>query len=94
MLYFGMIPIVKTSSLDPLYKDLPVLILQEWDDLCNLDLEKVYEEMNRKMPVSEDVIRLKKAGSLFYPFYGLQNNAPTVEDCIIASQERSKWTKA
>lgn len=60
MLYFGMIPIVKTSSLDPLYKDLPVLILQEWDDLCNLDLEKVYEEMKRKMPVSEDNFTLEK----------------------------------
>jgi len=39
MLFFGMIPIVKTSSLDVLYKDLPVVILQRWDEL--LDIEQV-----------------------------------------------------
>ena len=35
MLFFGIIPIVKTSSLDKLYENLPVVILDEWDDVCD-----------------------------------------------------------
>ena len=39
ILALGAIPIVKTSSLDVLYDDLPVLIVQEWSDI-NLNLLK------------------------------------------------------
>lgn len=42
-LLLGTFPIVKTSSLDPIYENLPVLILREWEDL-NLELlKKTYE---------------------------------------------------
>ena len=33
MLYLGMIVIVKTSSLDQMYKDLPVVIVKDWSEL-------------------------------------------------------------
>jgi len=36
MLYFGMIPVVKTSSLDVLYDGLPVVILERWEQLRDL----------------------------------------------------------
>eukprot|EP00581_Thalassiosira_minuscula_P011257 CAMPEP_0183725922 /NCGR_PEP_ID=MMETSP0737-20130205/21903_1 /TAXON_ID=385413 /ORGANISM="Thalassiosira miniscula, Strain CCMP1093" /LENGTH=356 /DNA_ID=CAMNT_0025957093 /DNA_START=32 /DNA_END=1099 /DNA_ORIENTATION=- len=32
-LYLGMIPVVKTSTLDSMYQGLPVLIVDEWSDL-------------------------------------------------------------
>lgn len=38
-LVLGCIPIVKTSGLDPLYSDLPVLIINEWSDV-SIDLLK------------------------------------------------------
>lgn len=41
MLFFGMIPIVKTSSLDSMYDGLPVVILQDWDDLCKYPLQRL-----------------------------------------------------
>jgi hypothetical protein len=37
MLYFGMIPIVKTSPLDILYDGLPVVIIKEWEFLKQID---------------------------------------------------------
>lgn len=36
MLFFGMTPIVKTSSLDVLYEGLPVVILQRWEELRDI----------------------------------------------------------
>jgi hypothetical protein len=43
-LFLGSYPIVKTSSLDFIYKELPVLIVQKWEDV-NLELiEKTYRE--------------------------------------------------
>ena len=41
MLFFGMIPIVKTSSLDSMYDGLPVVILQDWSDLCTYPLQRL-----------------------------------------------------
>jgi hypothetical protein len=38
-LYLGVIPIVKTSSLDQLYEDLPVLIVDDWSDVTREFLE-------------------------------------------------------
>eukprot|EP00543_Licmophora_paradoxa_P004713 CAMPEP_0202451842 /NCGR_PEP_ID=MMETSP1360-20130828/10182_1 /ASSEMBLY_ACC=CAM_ASM_000848 /TAXON_ID=515479 /ORGANISM="Licmophora paradoxa, Strain CCMP2313" /LENGTH=186 /DNA_ID=CAMNT_0049070505 /DNA_START=358 /DNA_END=918 /DNA_ORIENTATION=+ len=34
MLWMGMIPIVRSSSLDSLYRRLPVIIVQDYNDLC------------------------------------------------------------
>lgn len=47
-LYMGAIPIVKTSNLDPMYKDLPVLIIKNWDEISKDFLEKTYAEMSEK----------------------------------------------
>ena len=44
-LFLGAIVIVKKSSLDPLYKDLPVVILDDWDEcLDSKNLEKWEKE--------------------------------------------------
>lgn len=47
-LYMGAIPIIKTSPLDPLYKDLPVVIVQDWSEITKEFLEKKYEEFSQK----------------------------------------------
>ena len=44
----GSIPIVKTSTLDPLFIDLPVLIVQDWEDVTEEFLLYHYEAMQRK----------------------------------------------
>ena len=47
-LLMGAIPIVKTSSLDPLYEELPVLIVRDWNEINYEFLLKKYEEINSK----------------------------------------------
>lgn len=47
-MYMGSYPVVKTSTLDPLYEDLPVLILQDWSELNEEFLEKKFEEFSQK----------------------------------------------
>lgn len=47
-LIMGAIPIVKTSALDPLFKDLPVLIVNEWSDVTESLLEETYEKLKGK----------------------------------------------
>jgi hypothetical protein len=44
----GCIPVVKTSSLDILYENLPVLILKKWDDLNEELLQKTLEEFKTR----------------------------------------------
>lgn len=41
-LYLGVYPIVKTSTLDPLYVDLPVLIVKDWTDITPELLDSTY----------------------------------------------------
>jgi hypothetical protein len=48
-LYLGAIVIVKTSSLDNLYKDLPVIIVNNWNILLNYDF--LISEYNRLKPL-------------------------------------------
>jgi hypothetical protein len=43
-LILGCIPVVKTSGLDEMYKDLPVLILQNWSDLTQELMEKTVND--------------------------------------------------
>lgn len=45
-LYMGAIPIVKTSSLDPMYEGLPVVIVEDWKEVTEEFLEKKYEEIS------------------------------------------------
>ena len=41
----GSIPVIKTSYLDPMYKDLPVLIVDDWDIITPEYLNQKYAEM-------------------------------------------------
>lgn len=41
-LYMGSFPVVKSSTLDPLYQDLPVLVVKEWTDITKKFLEEQY----------------------------------------------------
>lgn len=47
-LYMGAIPIVKTSACDEMYKDLPVLIVQDWEDITEEFLNSAWNEMSLK----------------------------------------------
>lgn len=47
-LCLGCIPIVKTSKIDPLYNDLPVLIVQDWSDINLKLLETTIDEFKLK----------------------------------------------
>jgi DNA-dependent RNA polymerase auxiliary subunit epsilon len=52
-LLVGAIPVVKTSTLDPLYKDLPVIIVNDWDEVTPENLDYKYQEMQNKAFVQE-----------------------------------------
>jgi hypothetical protein len=41
----GTIPILKTSPLDPLYRDLPVLIVNQWEEVTESFLETQYQHL-------------------------------------------------
>ncbi len=47
-LVMGAIPVVITSDLDPLFADLPVLIIKSWDEITEEFLEAKWEEMREK----------------------------------------------
>jgi hypothetical protein len=47
-LYLGSIPIVKTSSLDILYADLPVLIVKDWEEVTEEFLHQKYAELQKR----------------------------------------------
>lgn len=52
-LVLGCIPIVKTSVLDNLYEDLPVLIVKEWSDITKKLLDETIEEFKEKHELNE-----------------------------------------
>ena len=61
-LMLGCIPIVRTSALDHLYDDLPILIVKEWSDINYYLLEKVindFKEKHEKGKFNYDKILLK-----------------------------------
>jgi len=61
-LMLGCIPIVRTSPLDHLYDDLPILIVKEWSDIDNELLVKVindFKEKHKKGKFNYDKILLK-----------------------------------
>ena len=47
-LLVGSFPVVKTSLLDPLFADLPVVIVKDWNEVTEEFLNKKYEEMSQK----------------------------------------------
>ncbi len=44
-LYFGSIPIVRTSVSDSMYEGLPVVIIQDWSEVTEAFLEKEYQKI-------------------------------------------------
>ena len=54
-LLLGSIPIVKTSTLDPLFEDLPVLIVNDWSELMQDFLTTQYEQMSKKLYNTEKI---------------------------------------
>ena len=53
-LFVGTIPVVKSSSLDGLYSDLPVLIVGEWEEVTEELLNEKYKEFsNRKFDMKK-----------------------------------------
>ena len=52
-LVLGCIPIVKTSVLDRLYEDLPVLIVEEWSDVTKELLVNTIKEFKEKYQANE-----------------------------------------
>lgn len=46
-LCLGCIPIVKSSNLDPLYTNLPVLIVKDWSDISQTLLKETYETFSK-----------------------------------------------
>lgn len=47
-LWMGSIPIVKHSTLDPMFEGLPVLLVDDWDQVTQEFLEKTYAQMQQK----------------------------------------------
>ena len=45
MLYLGVMPVVLHSNLDPLYDDLPVVIMERWEDISPSLLQQKYFEL-------------------------------------------------
>lgn len=47
-LYVGSYPIVKSSTLDPLYQDLPVIIIHDWNEVTKEFLDRKEKEFKEK----------------------------------------------
>jgi hypothetical protein len=59
MLYFGMIPVLLHSSIDPLFDGLPVVLLDKWEDLCSLDLAAVLARLKPLLPAPERIFTMQ-----------------------------------
>lgn len=47
-MYLGSIPIVKSSAMDSLFKDLPILIVNDWNEITEEFLKGKYKELSMK----------------------------------------------
>jgi len=47
-LYVGCIPIVQSSAINELYEDLPVLVVDSWDDINEEFLNQKWKEMSER----------------------------------------------
>jgi hypothetical protein len=47
-LLMGAIPIVIASSLDEMFEDMPVLVINHWEEITEEFLHRKYEEMQRQ----------------------------------------------
>lgn len=47
-LYMGAFPVVRSSEIDSLFENLPVLIVDEWENVTEAFLKEKYSEMEAK----------------------------------------------
>lgn len=60
MLFFGVIPIAKTSSIDQLFDGLPVLIVQEYADVCREHfLQDAWKRLQPLWPAPDHVFTIQ-----------------------------------
>lgn len=59
-LYLGIIPIVKSTPLDPLYRMYPIVIIQDWKEITSENLEKWYADLHPQFLNSEVINRLSQ----------------------------------
>ncbi len=74
----GCIPIVKTSQMNELYKDLPILIVKNWDEVTPEFLEIKYKEMVQKKYAIEKLFMeywIAKVESVRQAFLSNENKA-------------------
>ena len=57
-IYFGSIPIVENNSLHPLYNDIAVVELENWDDLLNYNNLSKWENENKEKNTGPEVINI------------------------------------
>lgn len=57
----GLIPIVKTSPLDPLYKQYPIVIVNDWSEVTESNLQKWYEEFKDAIISDETLEKLQQS---------------------------------
>ena len=78
-LVLGCIPIVKTSALDGLYEDLPVLIVKQWSDITKKLLEntiKAFKEKHQANEFNYDKLTLKYWVDKISTFQKVEPNIP------------------
>lgn len=54
-LTLGAIPIVTSSGLDPMFEDLPVLIIQDWNQVTEAFLNEQYEAFQKRVFIEEKI---------------------------------------
>lgn len=60
LLFFGVVPIVTSSSLDPLFDGLPVVVVQDWTDICAPGfLERAWERVQPLWPAPLEAFTLQ-----------------------------------
>ena len=60
LLFFGAIPIVKTSRLDAMYRGLPVVIVTSWQDVCTEGfLGRAWGQVKPHYPAPDEVFTLR-----------------------------------
>jgi len=73
-LYSGTIPIIINSSINEMYKDLPVLIVNTWDEITEELLNAKYEEIQNKLKNNE-----YNMDKLYFDYWKNLINSKTIE---------------
>jgi hypothetical protein len=60
LLFFGVIPVVQSSALDPMFDGLPVVIVENWRDVCaERFFERAWERVKSRWPPPLQVFTLQ-----------------------------------